>query len=95
MLDRRAVNESRFSCASVRAHTFQVLMQNLACFNRGEHAQLQETFFFFYHCSLVNVEINARRETLRLKMQRCCGSAESNRRLAILHRRARCVKVQL
>lgn len=46
MLDRRAVNESRFSCASVRAHTFQVLMQNLACFNRGEHAQLQETFFF-------------------------------------------------
>lgn len=47
MLDRRAVNESRFSCGSVRAHTFQVLMQNLACFNRGEHAQLQETFFFF------------------------------------------------
>lgn len=42
--DRRALNETRFSCASLRAHTFQVLMPNLACFNWDEHAQLQETF---------------------------------------------------
>lgn len=43
MLDRRAPNETRFSCASLRARTFQVLMPNLACFNWDEHAQLQET----------------------------------------------------